>query len=1214
MIGKLWGMALAAVAAVWASTAQAVQQVDIDHDTSGVRLGYWTSDFDAAVKLADEEHIPMVGFWGSEGCGYCALMKSTGFLSDEFKEWVKTHKIIMCYVEVAASQTGVMTPAKAFMKGDNRSGEYPFMTFYWNKDDDEVVKLDFSGRKGDIPPYTKGKLGEQFVAGLNHYFGSYKPTVKPSYFGGYFSVTNLPHARLEAVVNKTASVAIPLYRTETGVATNKLQVGSAAQVTVVWGANEKSKTYTHTLTAAEKGKTGAIALKLFDADGTTVRSTSAINVVNEPATTVSNPKWLGEAFDYGEWTMDYAAAKKKGGPVLVNFSGVLWCPYCAGVEKTLLASAKFKEWAQRNQVSLVLFDQSRASSPATAAGNGTARLLSYAEGNSSPLGGPASGAAYLSRKSISPSAAASRIALTTKYTAQWLGADSTAARLSNPSLLFVQDDKVVTRVSLFRTTENGSPVYDIDENIARLNEALQLAGHDEKNDFRKTTALTLAPNETKRATFQINDAAEWFRLTGLKAGAWKAESTDKNVTVSIYSTTNELASGAGAATAVLTAAQATGACYVKLTAYTDRTVKYATTAPNGTTFTAGVTLKSVPIPGTLQFATTSASKFEADGSGTISVTRTGGVNGAARATVSVDKGSLGSGRVSVSPATLSWADGDAAAKTVTYRIAKTAAIEADETFKITLAAASGSAAPVGANTTFTLKVTDVDEPIFAQKAFAVRVFKGMGVSQRFPVQNIRENKSVTFAQTGKLPTGLKFAYDAASKSMVLSGTTKRAGTFSVTLAVTEKRTGKTSTGAASTFTITVVDPKALNPGEAGYNPVITAGRTVYGSIPVYGRLGGKSVLAGIATLKAYSSGRATLTYKGTDGARGTFSGALALDASGTATMAYTRGAVAATLQINAKGRAFLTIAGLGTRFGATLASESSGYNLFNGAYGAYAGYYTVTLPVNEADLSAGKETIPTGTGYVILKMNTATFARTGKVNYLGMMANGVTFSGTAYLSGTMATAGGAEWAYLPIMASKSGAGMGAVLRIRKNAAATHGDDPQVVLAATSSVPILIYGSDYAALNVYGGIYDRTLDFSKCCEEYYATTTFNVDSLTAWFAPSAQYGSIRTLPKSTVSVSSNDKLVVANADSTHPVTLRLAKASGVVSGRMFVTFSGGRRVGLTVRGVVLVGWTDCGCSEDEALAVERPIFSGAAVYADRIGSGAAKRGFAVELRP
>ena len=41
------------------------------------------------------------------------------------------------------------------------------------------------------------------------------------------------------------------------------------------------------------------------------------------------------------------------------------------------------------------------------------------------------------------------------------------------------------------------------------------------------------------------------------------------------------------------AAQATGACYVKLAAYTDRTVKYATTAPNGTTFTASVQLKTI---------------------------------------------------------------------------------------------------------------------------------------------------------------------------------------------------------------------------------------------------------------------------------------------------------------------------------------------------------------------------------------------------------------------------------------------------------------------------------------------------------------------------------------------------------------------------------------------------------------------------------------------
>jgi len=1211
MKNKFMRFLLSACAGISALVASAVVQVDIEHDTSGVRLGYWTSDFAAAKAYADENHVPFLGFWGSAGCGYCALMKSTGLISKEFTAWVEKNKIVMCYVEVPASQTSVMTPAKEFIKGSNKSGLYPFMTFYWNKADGSQVKADFTGRKGDIPPYSKGTLGTQFVAGLNYYFGTYKPV--DAYAGGYFAVTNLPNARLEAVVGKTAKVDIPLFRTATGVATNRLQVGSAAQVAVVWGASEKTKTYTHTLTAAEKAKTGAIALRLYTADGKTVKSTSAINVVAEPAVSVKNPKWVGESFDYGEWTMDYEAAKKKDGVVLVNFSGVLWCPYCAGVEKTLLASAKFKEWAARNRVSLVLFDQSRASSPATAAGNGTARLLSYAEGNSSPLGGPASGAAYLSRKSISASAAASRIALTTRYTKQWLGADSTAARLGNPTFLIVKDDKVVTRVNLF----NASSVdgYDVDENIARLNEALLLAGHDEKNDFRTTTAQTLAPGETKRATFQINDTAEWFKLSGLKAGAWKFDATDKNVTVSIYSSTNEVASGAGTVTATLTAAQAAAACTVKLSAYTSATTKYATAAANGTTFTAGISFKNVPIPGTLQFATTSASRLESDGTGTISVTRTGGVNGAASATVSVSKGSNGTGRVTVSPTTLTWADGNAATKTVTYRIAQTSAIEADETFTITLAAGAGSAAPVGAKKTFTLTVTDVDEPVFAQKSYAVRAYKGMDFSASYPLQNIRENKSVTFAQTGRLPTGLKFTYNSSARAMVLSGKTTRAGTYTVSVAVTEKRTDKTATGAAATFTVTVVDPKKLTAGEAGYNPVIAAGRTVYGSIPVYGKLGGKSVLAGVATLKAYASGRVSLSYKGTDGARGTYSGALALDSAGTATMNSSRGGVTAALKIDSKGRATFTLDGLSSRFGTSLASEASGYRLFNSTYGAYAGYYTVTLPANAADLTAGKETIPTGTGYVILKMNTATFTRTGKVNYAGLLANGTTFSGSAYLSGTMMSSGGVEWAYLPISVAKTGGvGVGAVLRIRKNAAATYGSDPQVVLAASSSVPLLLYGADYTSLNVYGGIYDRTLDFSKCCEDYYETTKFNVRAETGWFAPSALYGAIKTLPAATVQVGANDRLIVTNADSTHTAALKLTKSSGIVSGSLNVTFANGRKVRMAVKGVVLVGWVDCGCSEDVSLEIERPVFSGAATYADRINGKASKRGFAVELKP
>jgi len=198
MKNKFMRFLLSACAGISALVASAVVQVDIEHDTSGVRLGYWTSDFAAAKAYADENHVPFLGFWGSAGCGYCALMKSTGLISEEFTAWVEKNKIVMCYVEVPASQTSVMTPAKEFIKGSNKSGEYPFMTFYWNKADGSQVKVDFTGRKGDIPPYSKGTLGTQFVAGLNYYFGTYKPV--DAYAGGYFAVTNLPNARLEAVV------------------------------------------------------------------------------------------------------------------------------------------------------------------------------------------------------------------------------------------------------------------------------------------------------------------------------------------------------------------------------------------------------------------------------------------------------------------------------------------------------------------------------------------------------------------------------------------------------------------------------------------------------------------------------------------------------------------------------------------------------------------------------------------------------------------------------------------------------------------------------------------------------------------------------------------------------------------------------------------------------------------------------------------------------
>ena len=55
-----------------------------------------------------------------------------------------------------------------------------------------------------------------------------------------------------------------------------------------------------------------------------------------------------------EWTESLkeaqAAAKSSGKPILVNFTGSDWCPWCIKLEKEIFASDEFKKWASANVV------------------------------------------------------------------------------------------------------------------------------------------------------------------------------------------------------------------------------------------------------------------------------------------------------------------------------------------------------------------------------------------------------------------------------------------------------------------------------------------------------------------------------------------------------------------------------------------------------------------------------------------------------------------------------------------------------------------------------------------------------------------------------------------------------------------------------------------------------------------------------------------------
>lgn len=112
-------------------------------------------------------------------------------------------------------------------------------------------------------------------------------------------------------------------------------------------------------------------------------------------------------------------------------------------------------------------------------------------------------------------------------------------------------------------------------------------------------------------------------------------------------------------------------------------------------------------PGTLQFSSATYSVSEGAGSIVVSVTRTGGSDGAVAVQYVTSNGtaSAGSDYTPLSDG-LGWANGDTAAKTITVPINNDALYEGDETFNITLNAPSG--ATLGTPTVATVTINDND--------------------------------------------------------------------------------------------------------------------------------------------------------------------------------------------------------------------------------------------------------------------------------------------------------------------------------------------------------------------------------------------------------------------------------------------------------------------------------------------------------------------------
>ena len=139
--------------------------------------------------------------------------------------------------------------------------------------------------------------------------------------------------------------------------------------------------------------------------------------------------------------------------------------------------------------------------------------------------------------------------------------------------------------------------------------------------------------------------------------------------------------------------------------------------------------------------------------------------------------------------------------------------------------------------------------------------------------------------------------------------------------------------------------------------------------------------------------------------------------------------------------------------------------------------------------------------------------------------------------------------------------------------------------------------------VYGAVYDRTEDLRTCCEEFYQTADlalgFDVEDLvdTAYGVPSAPAAL-------QVTVTDSDIVVKPGQANPSSITLRLNRATGVVSGQ-FRLPCGDKAVPATYRGVVVTGWGEgCGCGPTAGLKT-LPLLNGSFWFSDRVPYGSGK---------
>ena len=613
-------------------------------------------------------------------------------------------------------------------------------------------------------------------------------------------------------------------------------------------------------------------------------------------------------------------------------------------------------------------------------------------------------------------------------------------------------------------------------------------------------------------------------------------------------------------------------------------------------------------PGRIAFVNREERVIEYAGTGTVQVVRQDGGSSAASVwvrKVSADPGA--EGRYAWTDQRIDWADGESGVREVGFGLLPNERFEDDASFTLQLFPDSGCAAVVPEDATNRIVICDTDAPCFEKMAYDVTVNRNFDSPASFKVINLLEGGAVSVALadgSSALPNGLRLAYDAASGEIVLSGLPTKAGDYTFSCLVSEDRQGGRSTGFETKFRVTVAEPSERNPKIALARP--------NQRLPLFEKVGGSDRLTGLLSLAVSSRGQVSARYSGAEARSVSFAGNWqSLGPDGTAVAALTSGDAQLDVRMDVNGRISAVL-----RLDGGLLAASADWPE-TGVYGAFRGYYTVTLPVAQPD--DGERTAqPTGTAVLTLKMSDEASVAEGTVLYAGVLPDGTSVSGSTAFRDVQAEG---ERAFLPVFARTAESVFGVDLTVLGHGADNWCSDSvfarEIVWHRDGTVPYVrlrtatqAVETELAASGSYylPGTSAGTFHRLFYAERYGTNTPYVLRFDLSHAAGSERYGGFSVTTG--VARIQNDRLAL---DPNPGLSFDLSARTGVFTGTVRMAFEGGDEP-LTVngefRGVVIPGWClpcDCGYT-----APERPFGSGQLVFRDFVDGRQVMRSLPVTL--